>query len=397
MPIERTDFDAIDAADLQELLDNQAPEGPRLDYKRALYDGNDAGKYEAMKDISSFANTHGGHLIIGIAEMGGIPTSIDGIPCDDTDALILKIDQLLGAGIQPRIQGIRIKSITLPNGNYCFIIRIPKSWRPPHRVISQGKNKFYARNSAGVYEPDVEELRMLFTAGTEVAEKVRRFRQERVDRIQQGGGQRPVHGEGRLILHIIPFASVSSDLQVDLNRVHELHGSFAPLGSMGMTPRFNFDGFINERGGETNHGYTQIFRNGIVEAVKAAIVRKPEQYPQGVIPAVAVEEQFFGQFSRYMNALRDLQVPPPLAAAITIEGANGAIYGVQKNNYDDDNPPEIEFDPLYLPVCLINAYGTEADYQKAVKPAFDALWNAAGRVSAQWFTGPDGTWQRPAR
>jgi hypothetical protein len=397
MPIDRTDFDSIGVADLQELLENQIPEGPRLDYKQAIYGDNDAEKHETVKDISSFANTHGGHLIIGIAEAGGIPASIDGVLCADPDAYILKIEQRISSGIQPRIQGIRIKSIVLANGNYCFIIRVPKSWRPPHRVTAQGKNRFYARNSAGVYEPDVEELRMLFAAGADFVEKVRQFRQDRINKIVHGGGQRPVHGDGRLIVHIIPFASLQSDFQVDLNQVYQQHGRFAPLGSNGMTPRFNFDGFINERGGAINHGYTQIFRNGIVEAVKAGMVRKPEQFPEGVVPAVSLEEHFFEQFHRYMDALRDLQVPPPFAVVITLEGASGAMYWVRQDPYGDDNPPPIEYDPLYLPECLINAYGDNIEYQKAVRPAFDALWNAAGRSSAQYFNGPNGVWQRPPR
>ena len=395
MPIDRTDFDAIDVADLRELLENQVPEGPRLDYKQAAYGDSDADKRETVKDISSFANTHGGHLIIGIAETGGIPTSVDGIQCNDTDAFILKIDQRLQSGIQPRIQGIRIKSIALPNGNYCFIVRIPKSWRPPHRVTAQGQNRFYARNSAGVYEPDVEELRMLFTAGTDIVEKVRQFRQDRINKIKHGGGQRPLRGDGRLIVHIIPFASLLSDFQVDLDQVYQQRARFAPLGSDGMSPRFNFDGFINERGGDVNHGYTQIFRNGIVEAVKASMVTKPEHIPSGVVPASSLEEHFFGQFPRYMDALRDLQVPPPFAVVITLEGVNGAMYWVRRDPYDDNNPPPIEYDPLFLPECLINTYGSNLEYQQAVRPAFDALWNAAGRSSAQYFTGPNGEWQRP--
>jgi hypothetical protein len=58
-------------------------------------------------------------------------------------------------------------------------------------------------------------------------------------------------------------------------------------------------------------------------------------------------------------------------------------------------PRPIDHDLLFLPECTINAYGTDAEYHQALKPAFDALWNAAGRAFAQWFTGPGGLWVGP--
>lgn len=56
------------------------PEGLAVDYKRDPYGSSDAEKKEAVKDITSFANSAGGHLIIGMEETNGVPTGLTGLP-----------------------------------------------------------------------------------------------------------------------------------------------------------------------------------------------------------------------------------------------------------------------------------------------------------------------------
>jgi len=175
---------------------------------------------------------------------------------------------------------------------------------------------------------------------------------------------------------------VTSSLQIDLTAAYQLHGAFRPISSTG-NPRFNFEGLINERGGEHNHGFTQVFRNGALEATKAAIIRSHEG--QRFIPGRTFENCIFEVFAGYINGLRDLGVPPPLVVLFTLEGVHGVPYRVKHNIFDDPEPA-IEREILYLPECLINEYGPSVDYHRSVKPAFDALWNTAGCVSAQTFS-----------
>lgn len=46
---------------------------------------------------------------------------------------------------------------------------------------------------------------------------------------------------------------------------------------------------------------------------------------------------------------------------------------------------------MLLPDCFIGNYGKKHEYHIAVKPAFDALWNAAGYSGSQFFN-EDGEW-----
>ena len=163
MSIDRLDFDNMSEDDLAELITAQAPEGLRIDYKRDLYGNSDADKREALKDISAFANAFGGHLIIGIEEQNGLPTAAPGILNINPDDVLLRLEQLVLSGIEPRIQGIRIRPIPLANGAFCFVLRVPRSWYPPHRVSAQKSNRFWIRNSSGTHEASIEELRTLFT------------------------------------------------------------------------------------------------------------------------------------------------------------------------------------------------------------------------------------------
>ncbi len=55
-------------ADLQELIDEAVPEGVTLDYKQAQEVLSAKSRREAAKDVSAFANTMGGRIIIGLTE-----------------------------------------------------------------------------------------------------------------------------------------------------------------------------------------------------------------------------------------------------------------------------------------------------------------------------------------
>ena len=66
------------AADLQRLVDNRVQEGRAIEYKSALVVNTDEDKREFLSDVSSFANTSGGHLLFGIEENGGVPTRLLG-------------------------------------------------------------------------------------------------------------------------------------------------------------------------------------------------------------------------------------------------------------------------------------------------------------------------------
>lgn len=388
MSIERANFDLIEERDLQELVEAQVPEGLRLEYKRTPYGASDADKREFLKDVSAFANSQGGHLVLGIEEASSVATAIAGIGGSNPDVEILRMEQMARSGLEPSATGIRIKAIPTSSGDHALLLRVPRSWNPPHRVSAQGANRFYVRHSAGVHEASIEELRALFTQSTSALEQARQFRTERLQYIAGGRGERPLEAGGRLILHIVPVAGFLGAIRLDMEAVHAQHMAFHPLGSMGMTPRFNYFGFINQRGGDENYGYTQVFRNGALEATKADIAF--ERDGLRFIRGLALEKHIFEVLSQYIVGLRDMGVPAPLVIMFTLEGVQGAIYLVRRSSFGEYDPP-LSDDLMTLPECILEDYGTELDHHKAVRPAFDALWNVMGYSRSQFFN-EEGRW-----
>lgn len=388
MPIERTDFDSIVEQDLQELVEAQVTEGLRLEFKLTEYGKSDLDKREMLKDISALANSHGGHLLLGIEETEGIAKNLAGLDID-ADAEMQRMVQITRNGLEPPIPGIRIRAIPLATGRKVLLVRVPRSWNPPHRVTAQGINHFYMRHSAGVHEPSIEELRALFNQSASALEQARRFRDERIRLVTEGRGQRPLEGGGQLFFHIVPLSAFSGMVHLDLEQVNAQFIAFLPLGThLGFSPRFNFYGFINESGGDKNYGYTQIFRNGALEATKARIIYENAGYLS--IDGFNLEGKIFEHLSSYIMGLRDVGVPPPLIIMFTLVDVRDSHYLVKSGIRFEERPPLPER-VLALPECILEDYGDEIDHHRAVRPAFDALWNAIGYAKSQFFN-EDGLW-----
>jgi hypothetical protein len=168
---------------------------------------------------------------------------------------------------------------------------------------------------------------------------------------------------------------------------------FRPIAASGWTPRFNLDGFINTRGGTERYGYTQVFRNGIVEATQANLLSK--WHGTIILHAGGTPGYIVDVLPTYLDGLRGLEVPVPVVLMVSYQGVTGAKLGIY--NYDHrldeiETFPSVE--PLLLPDVLIDDYGSPKDYAKALRPTLDALWNAAGFSRCTYYSA-GGDWQPP--
>lgn len=391
MPLTRTNFFDLTEQDLLDEIAAGVPEGVHVDYKRDTYGRADADVREFLKDVSSFANTAGGHLVIGMDEIDGIPTALSGLLINADDEL-QRFENLLNSAVEPRVFGIQMRPVRVSSGGIAIIIRVPQSWRPPHRVIARGWNKFFGRNSAGAYELSVEDLRMLFTSGTDAANQMRAFRDERVEKLAAGRGITPMMaGEGwggLLVLHMVPLSAFRLPNQLDLNIAGTVSDNLAPLGDLlGYTPAINFDGFSVRK--DSDRGclsYTHVFRNGAVEAVK--VRAKFEDQKKMWVSPLDTEKFLVQRIPNYLDAFRGLGITPPIGLMITLHDVADARL-LTGNTLDDR--PQIGRHNLPLPEIMIENFGTEIETQKALRPAFDALWNTAGKLRSPHFN-EQGEW-----
>jgi hypothetical protein len=234
----------ISLADIEKFVHERWPEGKTVDYKRDAYGTKDDDKKELLKDVSSFANTQGGDIIIGVAEAAGLPTEIVGIEPADVDAEKLRMEAIIRNGLEPRAD-VAIHHAAMPAGRAVIIVRVRESLVGPHRVVYQGKfGEFWARSSAGKFSMDTNELRRAFTVSESVGEQIRAFRRDRVAQIMSGETPVPLSGLGALILHLIPVASFRSTLRFEVASLPGLPVQFPPMGTSGWDHRFNLDGHL---------------------------------------------------------------------------------------------------------------------------------------------------------
>lgn len=179
-------LDTITRADLEALVTNQVAERRTLEFKRELPGDAEKQRKDFLADVSSFANAQGGDLIYGIEENRGVAASIPGLLVDNPDKEMLRWEDVLLAGLEPRLPGLRLNWIDIGEGCGVMLIRVPASSIAPHRVIFKQSNRFYGRKSNGKYEMDTQELRDAFTASEALPARLRALHLDAVDQALRG-------------------------------------------------------------------------------------------------------------------------------------------------------------------------------------------------------------------
>ena len=382
MAFETVKFSDISAQHLQELVDNGVSESRMLEYKSTMYERNDEGRKEALKDLTAFANSDGGHLIIGISEKNGASTSIEGMETGLIDREIQRLESLLRDAVEPRLIGHQIKSIPISSDRAAIVIYVPRSWTKPHRTNSK---HFYVRNSNGVHEVSLNELRALFLSSQSEMDCIRHFVEDRIGALATGRGIMPLSATNLIALHIVPVLSFLGNDRIDVSRLHEKRLSFPPINLNGHSFHPNLDGFCNySRDGGKVVAYTQIFRNWSIEAVLSGIERDYDGEKRFIPPWVI--RRILEALAQYETALRENGVAYPLAVFVSLIGVRRATLRLHSYSYSTHSGPPIDQDILILPESMLNQT-PESEERGAfrLKGTLDALWNAAGELECPWF------------
>ena len=320
MPLVAKPVSRLTEADLLALISDKEPEGKTLEYKRELPGKADGDRKEFLYDASSLANTRGGDLIFGMDEADGLPTRLVGIAGVNPDEEILQLEQMLRSGIRPALNGVESARVDLASGSFAFVMRIPKSWNPPHQVTFQNAFRFYARDTNGKYQIDVEELRSIYAVSASIADRVREFRAERISRI--AGGDAPVGllGNGNLVLHVVPFSAFVPGSAFPLDRAQP--NEFPPImNSQPQHAQMTFDGMLMTSNAapppDPQRAYVQVLRTGAVEAVASSIA-SGQAKDMLILPLL--ESLVVGFSFRYLTALHRLGVEPPVAILTSLVG-----------------------------------------------------------------------------
>ncbi|MBV8772729.1 MAG: ATP-binding protein [Deltaproteobacteria bacterium] len=383
MSLAHVPLDQISEAHLSALIEARASETLHIEYKQQTYGGNDEARREFLADVSSFANSRGGDLLIGVVANNGIPTSL--LPFSgNADAEVLRLENMARAGLEPRIPNFQIRPVPIANGGSVLVLRIPRSYRAPHRVVFGRSNRFWARSSAGKYEPNMDELRALFAFAPELAERMRAFRFERVAAIAARDTPVPLVDDCCLILHVVPFSHFDLRPSVSLAALQEHAAYLLPIGVIThpIDWRINFDGLLtvsNPTAG-VHRAYVQAFRAGAVEAVASSIGQDNGQLDVRRLDA------FIVHYTRvYAMLLKESGGEPPFIVMASIIGAKGRMLGAfdQWRGWVGQSADRAQ---LHLTeIVLGEVPAGDPHCGQALRPLLDQLANAAGIPSSPNF------------
>jgi len=139
-------------ADLRELLDDDAVENIRLEFKSEV-----PTKDDTLKKLSSFANTFGGFMVVG-AKAPSTDGHIEALPgVDPQSGYKQKIVDWCYAGANPPLTVEVSDAIAVENGKVCYVIYVPESDVAPHFL--NGRNGIWVRTDefSGRFSPRLAE------------------------------------------------------------------------------------------------------------------------------------------------------------------------------------------------------------------------------------------------
>lgn len=358
--------------DVQELVARKEPESPRLEYIESVDLGSRDSRKGLLKEVCAFANTAGGDIMIGIRD-DGTGASAEALGVRNADGLSDRVTNSIRDSIEPQLV-IEPRIIEgFPNGDI-VVLRVPLSWARPHRLRPDGA--FYRRNGRSSEPMDIMQVRNPFLASGDLAERVKHWRQRRIQRVQGRYGT----ASGMLVAHAVSLATFDEPM---LLQCHDYpYDVLRPVSTSGFTILHNMDGIVafdkaNDRG-EYNR-YTQVFRNGSFELMCGSVVR--DAGPGGrVLDPVALRDTAVNALKVIVATGNHYGLSGPWVVSLCVVGSKGARVLARPTHASGEAVPPLEGD-LSLPFVQASHLALE-EMLRELTPVWDIVWQSGGASRA---------------
>jgi len=133
--------------------------------------------------------------------------------------------------------------------------------------------------------------------------------------------------------------------------------------------------------------YTQLFRNGTIEAVETYWLNVNRTGGTRTIPHLSMERGIVEHLLGLFDIQKELGINPPIAVALTLTEASGLEMAYDVYSLDRGN--QIPEENLALPETVVESF--DESPAKILKPLFDLIWNACGYAKSKNFD-DQGNW-----
>ena len=273
----------------------------------------------------------------------------------------LQIQDWIKTGIEPHVN-VEMNITNFNKDKVILLIRVPKSWNPPHCVKNKFNRIFFMRRDGRTDSMDYEELRRMFDLNNSLIEKINKFRDERVDKFESENQEKY-----KVIFHAVPLNAFSNNyinLEKAKNKLEtgEIIGGFY---------KPNFEGLYQPY----STFFRQFYRNGIYE------MHYTEHNPLEEIPLDYFEEEYIKFAEELLDFYQKMNILCPIIFFVSLTNVQNhelATNGLPLRNKVSDtnrsllNPQGIiienktqienEINNLFIP--LWNHFGISKEYKE---------------------------------
>jgi hypothetical protein len=409
----------LNASDIERLVENQVEESLVLDYKQGLPSKEDKDVREFLYDVASFANAQGGDIVYGISDKRdknkqstGLPEKILGLDTVNLTTDRSRLESTIRDGIVPPVEA-RFDTIETSQGPI-LILRIPKSWEAPHMVTRERINKFYLRSNSGKELMNIDQIRSSFLRGRDLSDRIRTWRNHRLDLIDAGDAPVQLHSRTVFVAHAISasFFSEGGPLKSWVISKQARERIYMPAQYSGNYPTYNADGFLQhthvgraaDGDGRMRDGaeaYVQIFRSGAIEYASAGITFphysgnqqiQENQHRTYFLNMAGAEQFLFRCFDNALSARSTFGITAPAYFAVSLLNWKGTRPYVSRNSvvYSHEIRP-IQNERFLVPEIPLEGPPEGSPYPPALKSIADTIAQVCG-FEASPYTDTDGTW-----
>jgi len=371
-------IDEVSAAQLKLMCDQHWSESGTMDFKRTLPAKDDRGRREWLKDVCAFANAGGGTIYLGIDEKDGAADSISPITDESSDAAILRLGQIVDAGVEPRLRGVRFKPVEVAGG-FVLVAHLPASFDGPHRYLVNDASRFVMRSGRHTIDMNYQQLRSAFGNTVTLLDRARAFRERRLASVPSVRMPLSLRPGPITLVHLVPIEAMSGRASVDVTPVYYDYSdlSFSDWG--GGSRMLNLDGVLSHVSSEEHtNAYTLLFRTGVIESCRFSGLTIRDDT---IIPSLTIADFLHDALPQLAKVCRRVGMSGPALFGVAMLRVGEFRLAINQN-YVAGPPDRAD---LVFPEIWIDDVEALPPVDDIVKPILDLLWQAFGHPNCGYY------------